>query len=500
MARSPLVRPWLLVLLATLPILSGGCGVGDRKLPFIVGTDPVDRQPLAGPIAEIRIDYDEPVTILNPFDARVFQDNVWVATTTFQKAGDPDSVFIRPFSGGSFATGVTLVVQISAGTAINAQQHYAAGSLPYTFALQVPAEPGLPVCRGATVTLFDPVALTATGSTPTPAGRAAVAAEQVTLAAGLRTFVQLDNGAGGGDALAYFAPGDGAMTTVTLTTGGSTLAAAAPALTYGPSASFLYAAYRDATDQNVRIAKVDVATGTEVASLLLAGVPTGAATQPAGMALDATRTLLLITSHDGASGTLSYVDLATFAELDRDAGTPGMQGVALDMGAGPVVGAATFALVAPAGNADLTRVDTGTDALQPLPSTAVGANRALVRSNDAALLVQALANYGADLALQRSGVSTAYVTQTAVAVSDDVGGTSAGATSSRAIQALASGTTFLLLLETPTGLILTQWNQAGESLIQVDLDDLTVGIQALDVSASLAGASYIGTTRGMTIP
>ena len=57
---------------------------------------------------------------------------------------------------------------------------------------------------------------------------------------------------------------------------------------------------------------------------------------------------------------------------------------------------------------------------------------------------------------------------------------------------------FLLLLDTPGGLIATSWQQSGTTLTQEDLDDLTDGIQAVDVQSEIPGATSIGFTYGST--
>ena len=80
-----------------------------------------------------------------------------------------------------------------------------------------------------------------------------------------------------------------------------------------------------------------------------------------------------------------------------------------------------------------------------------------------------------------------------------MGGTPTDARSCVGMQVQSGGFRFTLLLATASGgLILTEWSQNFESLLQVDLDSGPDGIQALDVSSTLGGATHIGATRGLT--
>jgi len=485
-----------LLLCALTAVLLSGCGVGAQDRPILVGSEPASGSTVVGPVRVIRVDYDDPVDILNPFDARVYAGGVLQSSAVFVLPTFPNSIFIEPGAGATWPVDVRISVQLIQGIVVNEQLHYSA--VVYGVGFDVGPEAPIAVTRPGMVTLLDTTTWTAASSTPTPAGRDPVGAMRTAYDSVPRVWAQLDNGSGGGDALAYFAPGDAGMTVVALTTSGGDLTCAAPSLLVGPLGRFVYAAYRDETSGRIRLARVDIETGLETGSLELESVPADPATTPAGVTLEDPGGFILISAHDGATGTLAVVDPLTFAEVDRDDMTPGIQGTTLDMGAGPVAFGGSRAGIAIAGGSDLTLVRRTDGDVSTSTSMVVGTSVDVLRSRDANLMIQPLAGFDADLALQRRTAATGYSDPVGVAVSDDIAGISTGATDAVAMQHRGGSKRFLLLLDTPGGLIATSWQQSGTTLTQEDLDDLTDGIQAVDVQSEIPGATSIGFTYGST--
>jgi hypothetical protein len=496
MLRARSLAPWLL--LAALPLAA--CGVQGQIRPYVVAVWPADLQTVAGPVQEVRVTWDEPVSILNPSDLHVFHGGVLLATRLEQRAGEPRSVYAVPTDGSAFPAGTDLAVEVVQGTVVNALRHYADGVFVSHFSTA--PVPEVPVGRPGQVTLFDLDTLAPTTSVPTPAGTNPVGIVS-TLRDGQprRIWVQLDNGGGSGAALAYFEPGDAAMTTVSLSTSGGDLLASATALGVAPDGRWIYGAWRDDASGGVRLVRVDAATATEDAFLDLASVPTGASTWPADLELGGTSASdLLVTAADGAGGTLARVDRTTWTEVDADAGAAGIQGVDLGTGAGPLAaGSADRVLVAPAGTADATLV-AADGSVSTLPSTVPGTSVALVGSPDTALVVHALATFSGTDALQLRTSAAGYDDPTALAVSDDVGGMAAGITDAVALRWIDGNARVLGLFDSPGGLVLALWTAAGATLTQVDLDAVAAGVQAADVSGTIPDATVVGRTYGTFAP
>lgn len=491
--RTPSL-PLLAGLLAV--VLLSGCGLGEQDRPIALAAFPTGGGLTQAPIQEIRVDYDDPIGILNPFDSRVFADGILLASVGSTDPDFPRSLFLSPPIGTEWPVGAAFTVTLVQGAVVNSQGHYAA--VAYVFDFVAGPEPSVPVTQPGLVTLLDPNTFLAESSTPSPAGQDPVAAMRTAYAGMPRVWAQLDNGGGSGEALAWFTPGDANMTAVALQTSGGDLTSEAPALLLGRDGVFVYAAYRDETSSQVRLVKVDVDTALEVDSLLLESAGSDAAVQPRGMGIDTLRNRLLITADDGDTGTLIYVDLSTFTELDRDDDTPGTQGATLDAGAGPVARSGRWAGVAAPGTSDLTRVNMNDDDVTTQASEIVGTSVDVLRSIDGSILLQPLTGYADGLGLVRRTNIAALTDPVGLEVSDDVGGTSTNATGAVAMQQRAGGPRFFLLLETPTGLILTSWLRVGILVTQEDLDEATEGIQAVDVQAEIPGATSIGATYGTT--
>lgn len=486
----------LLLVLVVLP----GCGLSEQDRPVLVSTWPAQGQVVPGPISFIRCTYNEPVTILNPFDVRLYINSGLNTIRVTRDPDDPNSILVYPPTGTIWATGATYSISLIQGAVINAAEHYS--PVPFAFNFNVaPASPS-PVTRPGQVTLFSTNLLTAVGSTPTPAGREPVLALRTQLAGVSRIWAQLDSGGGTGEALAWYTPGDGVMTPVALSTAGGDLTATSGALIAGRASDFVYAAYRDESSDRIRLVKVSTTTGMEVSSLVLESVAASAMTRPTGMVLHESRPTAYISAEDGATGTVAYVDLETFTEIDLDEDAAGIQGITLDSGAaGPISQAGDVITVGLAGGNDITTVRIGSSLVATnTTSTVVGTSFDLLRTVDRNALFQPLRGYADDMAIVRRYIGTQFTDPAGIMISDDIGGVSTNATDAVAMQRIAASTDYILLLDTPAGLILTLWTQSGISLIQQDLDDTTDGIQALDVEAQLSGATSIGQVFGTSAP
>ena len=483
----------LLPLLLCLP----GCGLGEQDRPVLVSTWPAQGQLVSGPIQQIRATYNEPVTILNPFDTKLYISNVLTLSVVSQDPDDPYSILIKPAIGASWPTNANYGINLIQGAVVNAQQHYA--SSLYAWDFNVAPELSIPVTQPGQVTLFAAALLLADGGTPTPAGRDPVVALR-TLAGGVpRVWVQLDNGNGVGEALARYAPGDGGMVPIALSTSGGDLLAERAALALGPEGTWLYAAYRDEAAGQARLAKISVETGLEVDSLLLTSIPAGAATSPQGIAIHESEPTLYVSAADGATGTIAVVDLDTFLEVDLDDDVADVQGVTLEVGAGPIFQAGDVLTVSLPGGNDVTtvRISSGLVATNTT-STVTGTAINILRSLNGNVSLQPLAGFSDELALVIRYIGTTYTNPTGLVVSDDIGGVSTGATDVVAMQQRGATTRFLMILSTPTGLIMTSWQQSGNTFVQEDLDDATDGIQAVDVEALIPGATSLGRVYGET--
>lgn len=492
--RAVLQRLPLLLLLAVL----AACGAAAQDRPVVVGSFPANGQLLTAGLSEIKVVYDEPVTLLNPYDVQVLASSVQLPAFPSQRPGEPNAVYIQLEPGWWFPADTTIYVQMVQGAVVNAQQHYADEVQVVRFDLG--PEPPVPVGHPGKVTLLDVADFTVAASLDTPAGREAVGLLATARGAGRRIWVQLDNGAGTGEALAWFAPTDVAMTPITLATGGGDLTAQSAAIRLGPLGRFLYAAYRHEDTGGVRLYKIDVETGAEVAQLALASVPTSGTTRPAGITIDDTATLLLVSCHDGATGTLAYVDLLGFVEKDRDEVLPGTQGVSLPNGAGALTYVAANSAIAAAGADEVTFVATATDQVVEAPSDLTGTTVDILRTGDGVLLLEPLSGYAQGQALQVRSLLSSYRVATGLVLSDDLGGVSAGATDALAMSALSTQPSFLVLLASPGGRLVTRVTYDFTTLVQDDLNPAITGVQVVDVQAVVPDATVLGHNTGAFAP
>ncbi len=477
------------------------CGAGAPGRPALTGSLPADGDVLLAPLAEIVLEYDEPVTILNHGDARLRSGNVGIPLVPTLDPLDNTRVRLTPAEGWTLVPGVENVLTISQGLVINSDQQYSLDEYQITFET-APARPLHLGAPGRVVTL-DPVSLAASLSLATPGGVDPRAIFSLELPGGPRTYVQLASGDGTGDALAWFEPGDLAMTPVSLTTSGGDLHAVAASMTAGARATFLYAAYRDPSAGlagRVRLARIDSATGAESASILLDSVPSDAFTAPEALVYDPDRALLYVPCSDGATGTVAFVDEDTFTELDRDDLTAGTQGVTLPQGAGPAALARGHVRIADPFSSDLTSLNPADDTTRISTAAAdFGVSVGLVRTADQRQLLQPLLGALTTPVIQRRN-QTAYNDNGTYAVSDDVAGSSTGATGLRTLGATereAAGARYLAILDSD---VIAVWIDNGGSFTQRDMDSGIQGVQCLPLPALASGAYLVGTQLGLYQP
>jgi hypothetical protein len=311
----------------------------------------------------------------------------------------------------------------------------------------------------------------------------------------MRVFVQLASGGGTGRSLAYFAPGDAAMTEVLLTpSAGSDLVAPEPALLLAPTGEAVYAAFRDVATQQVRLHRVRTSDGVETDVITLSPAAS-AATRPTGLALRGDGVTLLVPCRQGAGDRVAFVDLLAFAEIDRDAGTAGVQSAALGAPAGPPATFLDFLALAATGaaTADVTYLTLSTDVVVPDASAQPGTPTSALATWDNAWFVTGLGGPGAapDLLAARPG--TDGTADVPVPVSDLVGAVPQGVTAVRALATAPSARVFWALLDADV-LARFSWTPAG--VVQDDLDPATAGLQAHDLAAGAPGATCLTVASG----
>jgi hypothetical protein len=79
-----------------------------------------------GPLRNLRVGFDEPVSVLNPNDVRVFVDEVFYLTSIVQPPDDPQAIWIHPATDSFyFPAPARIRVEIAEGAVVNANSHYA---------------------------------------------------------------------------------------------------------------------------------------------------------------------------------------------------------------------------------------------------------------------------------------------------------------------------------------------------------------------------------------
>ncbi len=488
-----------LALLAPFFLLLAACGGGGsaQNRPQLVGSFPGNQQALTGTLSALRLDYDVPVTLLNPASVLVVADGIQISTISFQVPSEPSAVFVVPSAAATFRPGSLHTVVVFQGIVINAEDHYPLDEESFVFTLG----PDAPLAAGApqAVKIYDrdTFALLDTVPTPNAGTDTAVGVLSTQSDTGRRYWVQRSDPGGGANSFAYFDAGDAAMTEVplTLSMGSTSHVSDAAALALGPRGEFLYVAYREEGGQLVRLSRIDVTTATETASILLS--PTaGASTAPTGLALSTNREELVVACREGAAGRMVCVDVNTFTEIDRDTTALGTQGVPLPHPPGQV---ATFAsryittAFDGSGTANAQHVVLPTYTVAETASGLVGTGNGSLASLDAVLAVQPVSGYANNEALAVRTFFSGYSTATPFVVSDDVGGAPTNTTTVLTAARYTNLDRFLLVHD---GGILTRWLWSGFLLVQEDLDDVTDGIQAVDGGVAWADVVTISRDAG----
>ena len=471
--------------------LVAACGTGGQNRPYVVGMWPAAGDPVLGPLPYVRIDYNEPVRLLNPFDYSVSVNAGAFSTFATQFPDDPNSVYIWPTGRRGYPEDSEIGLFVSQGLVINGLQHYASNTA--SLATRSGIENTLPVGELGAVSLVDCVSGTTAETVPAPGAHDPVAVLGTTRGMTRRIWVQFDGDGGVGTSLAWFAPGDGAMTPVPLTSTGE-LTTPAGAMVVGPRGRLLFAAFRDEGTGAISVHRIDTDTGMETGVLVLESQTPGATAVPRGMAIPprVELTVIHVATEDAGGGTLARIDAVPFTERDLDTETAGIQGVAVPAG-GPCLSTDNRTWVAKDGTSDLTLVPQSGD-IADLPGSATGVTTALALSPDEQLVLHGLSGFAGIEMLQSRTLPAEFTNPTAVEVSDDVGGASAGATAVIGFSWLVSSDNFLVVLDTPGGAILTEWTYlGGGSFEQCDLDAGTDGVQALPLAAS---PIVLGTNHG----
>ena len=462
-----------------LGVLLSGCGSGGQDRPVVAATWPAHAQVLPASASAAQIRFDDPVQVLNA-DAVIARANgLVVPVRLVQPAGDPHALEIIPSTAPGFPLNATIEVTLVQGAVVNSDEHYMLE--PFVFSFTTGGPSTFYVGRPGEVLPMDPGSYAVGGAVPTPGGQTPVALLDTSVGGTQRIWVQLEHGDGAGHGLAWFTPGDGAMTIVPLTHGGADLTTPSRSMAVGPNGRFLYAAYRDEASASIRVAQIDLAGATEVASRVLGSLSPSASLRPRGAAVDPERSRLLIAVEDGSSGQLAHVLVPDLAELDRDPGTPGTQAQFLPTGAGSLTVSADRVMVAPTGGntAALLQIAEagGESALNQTPGTNVDS----LRARDQAMRLQGLAGFSGGLALLVRSVGQTFTVPAAYALSDDVGGAGSGSTAVQALGRHPFEDRFLAITDQD---VLTRWTWDGITIMQDDLDAGTAGVQGVDVSGT----------------
>ena len=484
----------LLLFAAALAAPLAACGSQTQKRPEVTATWPAEGQVLPSGVSVVHVTYDAPVYLLNAGAIAASGDGIGIPVRLLQRDDDPTGIFVLPGPGSTFPVDAVIRVIVLPGAVANDEDHYALENFELTFQTGPAAD--VWVGRPGVATPLDRTTFAAGSDVATPAGQDAVALLRADIGTTQRVWAQLEDGNGTGAALAWFAPGDASMTAVSLTTSGGDLLATTSLMVLDPDERQIVAAFRDASAGRVRIVRVDMDTATQVDGLLLSPAA-DASTAPYGLALDDDRRILLVACEGPAGPVLAQVDLATFTEFDRDPGTVGTGAEPLPVGAGPTTYARDNASVADRGGDGAALVAVDTYAIQSSVHGVFGTHVAQVINRDRTMRLAGLAGYVATEGLIVRALLTSFSVPTAVAISDDVGAGPTGATSVTGLAANPNEETFLVSVDTD---VITRFTWDGVMLTQVDLDDVTDGIQGVDLSTDAPGIHVIGSEVGALAP
>lgn len=493
-----MLRPPCRALLLPLLLLSACGGGGAQDRPELVSSYPAPGSTVTLGLEEMRIDFDEPVRLFLPQSLLLRVDGAVQGVRVFQLAGEDRSIRFRPLNTTTFRPGA-YSVEVIPGLVLDADDHYALGPTRYDFALAGSPSVFLGSPGTASVREVDPATFALIRSTPTPGGRAPVALLPTRIGDVTRVYVQLASGGGTGRALAWFEPGQPAMTEVALTPPvAGDLVAPAPALSLAPDGRSLLAAFRETATGRVRLVRVQVADAVQTGVLALS-VAAGPATEPRALLPREDDLTLLVPCATGTTGALAYVDLPGFVELDRDAGLAGVQPALLPAppGSSDRYGDTLLSTLPDSGAALLLTVALADAAPAVVASSQLGAPRALLTTYDGRWVLEGLAalpGSGALIAL-RPGFDLAA--DQPLALSDLVGALPAGVTAVRSLSRMAGLRSAYALLD---GNALARLSWTDEAVTQDDLDAGSAGVQVADLSAVAPGSTCLGALVGAVAP
>lgn len=461
----------------------GGDGAQDR--PAVVAFFPADGAFVPGWLDTMRVTYDEPIRVLNSSAVRLANDETGeqIAVEAFADTADDHSIVVKPLFGGHFFPGTRHHLVVQEGAVVNSSDHYMLQERSSYFT--VGAAPDLVVTssNGSAYQLH-----TATGlvlnSTPPPAGFKA----REPIGTSGRIWVWLDQLPGPTSSVGTFVPGDAAMTTVSLAGVGPRLGVSFAVALDGRT---LYATAIDTGTNRLRVHRIDLATRTELLpSLALSPVLAGS---PASFrpCLDFRRNRLYVPFSDGAGGgKIAVVDLVAFAELDVGPG-PGVDALPTPAGAGalayepyrdvfymllenlPTPG---FVLIGPRDFAQFPAVE----------PALVGAPISLFITPEGRFVVQGLDAYDATSGLVRSDASEIGDGFT-FPVLDDVGGVLQGSDRVTVMVNDPYLLRFHLFSSDGVDSWLSDFEWYPNNVLQLDLDTVTDGVQALALSPGVPG-------------
>ncbi len=491
----------LLTALCAAPFAA--CGSAENR-PVVIATFPATGTTLPGLVSEIEVTYDEAVTVLNPDDAFVTAGGSFIAVRIHQRPGVPCCIYLRPLAGFSFLPELQHVVRLGQGAVVNQNLRYSLDEVFFSF--NTGPLPDFGVGSPGAVTLLDARTFVSGGTTTiteaAPASHTPVGIAGVELAAASRYFVQNRNAvAPGVSPLHFFSPGDAGTTAVTLTDG-TDLRAEADTISMARSGTAVLAAFTHLPSQRIRLYAVDVVTGTEIGFLVLSPAA-NAANMALGLDIGLIGDLVFITCRDGADGQLVYVnatDVTALTELDRDAGTPGVQAAPLvaGLGAGPISHIVDRAVIADPASVDTTLISSVTDlAGLAISGPVVGTNVDVLTGANGLVTVQLLNGYADGMGLIQRRREFGYLDPTPLEVSDLVGAVSTGATGIAAGVRYAPSNRFLFILDSD---VATVWFFNGSFMIQEDSDDVVDGIQGTDISGAVSGVTAVGRVEGQFAP
>ncbi len=471
----------LLIVLVTL----SACGSGQDR-PVIVATYPAQDEVIPGTIQEVRITYDDPVTILNPIQVAVTSGDDAIPLVPRVDPNDPHTILLTPDTGSFWRAGTTTVI-LAQGFEVNEHEQYRLDSytLRFTLGAALPVYFGVPA--PASVVEAEGLSFTPVNTVPTPGTRAPVGLACSLVGVAQRIWVQLEDGGGSGEALAWFAPRAVAMTTVALThDGAGDLVATSAALRVSPDGRFVYAAYRDTALERVRLHRIDVVAALETDTLLLS--PTASAgTSPQGLAVTPDDRFVDVACATTSGARLVRVDTATFTEVDLgpDAGVDGQP---LPVGAGPTVStnASTFVAPRPAASAELTQVRPAQNTLVSYASTVIGSPSTALLTIDQSWVLEGVTGYADEEAFSYRSTSS-LLDELMIVIDDDTGQGNGPATSVLDVAWFPGFTRLVALLDNDAAIIL---RFLSNGIAQEDLDETTPWA-AIDLSTVAPGATRV---------